>query len=98
MSRIEFYFLLAVGCMLDLSDADFYNSSGFSAYTWPGLVISKAVSLTCAIMTQSRCMIYFLPFLRLCDRLSGSFQSLNDIINMLNIITCQKISTIMLLC
>ena len=52
MSRIEYYLLLAVGCMLDLSVADFYNSSGFSAYTWPGLVISKAFSLACAITTQ----------------------------------------------
>ena len=52
MSRIETYFLLAVGCLLDLSGAEFYNSSGFSAYTWPGLVISKAVSLAFLITTH----------------------------------------------
>ena len=52
MLSIETYVLIAIVCLLDLSGAEFYNSSGFSAYTWPGLVISKAVSLAFLITTH----------------------------------------------
>lgn len=65
MLSIETYVLIAIVCLLDLSGADFYNSTGFSAYTWPGLV-----SLTALIdnyATEYYILTRLQPFLPLYD-------------------------------
>jgi hypothetical protein len=65
MLSIETYVLIATVCLLDLSGADFYNSTGFSTYTWPGLV-----SLTALIddyATAYYIVTRLQPFLRLYD-------------------------------
>jgi hypothetical protein len=63
MLWIETYVVLAIVCLLDLSGADFYNSTGFSAYTWPGLV--SLIALDDDYETASYIVTNLQPFLLL---------------------------------
>lgn len=73
MLWIETYVLLAIGCLLDLSGADFYNSTGFTAYTWPGLV--SLIALVDDYAIAPYIVTNLQPFVRLYDRFLTFFQS-----------------------
>ena len=51
MQRIAVYVALMNGTLIVLTGADFYSNSGFTAYTWPGLVLPLGQHLT-STLTQ----------------------------------------------
>ena len=88
MLRIETFVLLAISCVLDIRAAEFYNSSGFSAYTWTGLVLFTAIIRIYA--TTFHTAVYPLPSLSLYEGFLNFFSVVIirvQIINMLAIVS-----------